>query len=228
MNLYQGATLEMTQISPNFRFMLSLVAVLAVAKAMSQTNAVLGAELQKRADRDQTTRKLVIKTPPTSPGYKTYLKQMAAVDKDNTARMRQIVRQYGWPGKTLVGQKGADAAFLLVQHADADKKFQRKCFPLILKALDQGEMRKPDAALFIDRVLVGEGKEQEYGSQWKWDTGNTHMAPYPIADPANVDTRRRYMGLMPLKEYGKLLEQVYKAQLSQPKKKGDSPKNGTR
>jgi hypothetical protein len=34
----------------------------------------------------------------------------------HTARLRAIVSQYGWPGRSLVGEDGADAAWLLLQH----------------------------------------------------------------------------------------------------------------
>src|SRR5207253_6916710 len=36
------------------------------------------------------------------------------IDKKNIARMKEIVDKYGWPGKSLVGADGANAAWLLV------------------------------------------------------------------------------------------------------------------
>jgi hypothetical protein len=34
--------------------------------------------------------------------------------------------------------------------------------------------------------------------------------PYPIEDPANVDSRRKAVGLSPLAEYRKLMEGMYR------------------
>lgn len=45
------------------------------------------------------------------------------IDKQNTARMKEIIRQHGWPGRTLVGEEAAQGAWLLVQHADHDVEF---------------------------------------------------------------------------------------------------------
>jgi hypothetical protein len=50
---------------------------------------------------------------------------LQAVDAANTARMKRIVAERGWPGRSLVGDDGAQAAWLLVQHADHDPAFQR-------------------------------------------------------------------------------------------------------
>lgn len=174
-------------------------------------NAALAQEIIGRAARDQSARTLLIKTPPSSPKWKGYQRDVMKVDADNTARMKQIVNEYGWPGKSLLGEKAAGDAWLMIQHADADKPFQRKCFKLVLRALDQGEIARPDAALFIDRVLVGEGRPQLYGSQWNFKDGT--LKPAPIMDPKTVDARRKAMHLMPMKEYETLLKQVYKAQL---------------
>ncbi len=38
-------------------------------------------------------------------------------------RMREIVARVGWPGRRMVGDDGASAAWLLVQHSDTDPGF---------------------------------------------------------------------------------------------------------
>ena len=47
-----------------------------------------------------------------------------------------------------------------------------------------------------DRVLVGEGKPQRYGTQLENKDGK--LTPYPLEDPENVDERRRAIGMSPL------------------------------
>ncbi len=54
-------------------------------------------------------------------------------------------------------------------------------------------------ALLEDRVALGEGKKQIYGSQL---TGNqSGMSLRPMIDPDNVDKRRADVGLEPLADY---------------------------
>ena len=127
-------------------------------------------------------------------------------DNENTAWLKQVVENHGWPTRTLVGNDGASAAWLLVQHADADRKFQRKCLDLMAK-LPKAEVSQIDIAYLTDRVLLAEGKKQVYGTQF--DTINGKLQPRPLDDEANVDKRRAAAGLPSLAEYAKKMEQVY-------------------
>jgi hypothetical protein len=145
-----------------------------------------------------------------SPDRKTEFEKISGAvkkaDEENTARLGEIVEKHGWPTKTLVGKDGAHAAWLLVQHADADVKFQRKCLDLMAKSA-KDEVSQTDVAYLTDRVLLAEGKKQIYGTQFtnsgrKWE-------PRPLEDPANVDRRRAEVGLSPLAEYVKVLESQY-------------------
>src|SRR5437588_687342 len=102
--------------------------------------------------------------------------------------------------------------FLLVQHADL--AFQKEMLPLVEKAYRSGGLSGQSYALLLDRVLVGEGKPQVYGTQAKrfeeWKEQEPTLAP--IEDEANVDKRRAEVGLPPLSEYRELLKRMYFAQ----------------
>lgn len=126
------------------------------------TNQPLRTELQHMADQDQDARFRVIKNPAdTSAAY-----DMGHADGATTARMKQIIARYGWPGKNLVGKDGAENAWLLVQHADRDCPFQASCLLLMQKAAASGEASPDDVALLTDRVLIRQGKKQFYGTQF--------------------------------------------------------------
>lgn len=124
---------------------------------------------------------------------------MAKIDIDNTAWMKTVLEKHGWPGFALVGRDGAQAAWLLVQHASADVVFQRRCLELIVAAHEKRDASASDVAYLTDRVLVLEGKPQRYGTQF--DTTDGVLRPFPIEDEAGVDERRAGMGLEPMAAY---------------------------
>lgn len=139
--------------------------------------------------------------------------EIMEVDRKNTARMRQIIDAHGWPGKTLVGEDGADAAWLLVQHADQDREFQKRCLEL-MAAAGPDEVRPSNLALLVDRVRVGEGRPQVYGTQF-WTDESGQFGPRPIEDEALVDERRASVRLGTLAEDKKTMMDIY--QQGQPK-----------
>jgi hypothetical protein len=133
--------------------------------------------------------------------------RMLRADSLLTRRLREIVARRGWPGKTLAGIDGADAAFLVVQHSP-ELAFQKEALER-MRALPAGEVMPQWIALLTDRVRVDEGVPQLYGSQFRVVDGR--MVPYPIEDEARVDERRAAMGLPSMAEYARMLEEMYKA-----------------
>jgi hypothetical protein len=133
-------------------------------------------------------------------------KQVQAVDQEDLAWMKGIIAKHGWLGKSLVGKQGANAAWLLVQHADTDREFQDLCLKK-MKEMPLGEVQGQHIAYLTDRLLIGRGKKQLYGTQGKWENGK--IIASPIEDEAHVDDRRKAIGLAPLAEYLKQLEKVY-------------------
>jgi hypothetical protein len=148
-------------------------------------------ELLKRLQEDQRIR-LAPKPDP---------KEWKRIDAENTAFMKTVIEKHGWPGKSMVGGDGARAAFFLVQHAAADPAFQQRCLELLTQAVEQNEASAAHMAYLTDRVLVLQGKQQRYGTQFHEVNGQ--LQPLPIEDEANVDARRKEVGLEPLAEYAK-------------------------
>lgn len=127
-------------------------------------------------------------------------------DKENTAWLKGIVSQQGWPTISDIGKDGFNAAWLLVQHADVDRPFQKQCLDLMEK-LPRHEVIPSNVAYLTDRVLVAEGKKQKYGTQFIQVNGK-HQ-PQPIEDEANVEKRRKEVGLSTLAEYTRQIEKMY-------------------
>ncbi len=122
------------------------------------------------------------------------------IDVANTDRLREIVSQYGWPGRSLVGDEGAHNAWLIAQHADRQLDFQREALELLADAVRRGDAAKRDLAYLTDRVRMNEGREQVYGTQIA-DVRDGNGVPWPVEDPANLDARRAAVGLSPFAEY---------------------------
>ena len=71
----------------------------------------------------------------------------------------------GWPGRSLVGEEAAHAAWLLAQHADRHPALQEQWLSLLEAAVAQGEASPIDLAHLTDRVLLARGELQVYGTQ---------------------------------------------------------------
>jgi hypothetical protein len=159
-------------------------------------------ELLSRQQQDEAVRAKLLGPGTPDP---TLIAEVARIDADNTAWLKQAVATHGWPGKSLVSKDGAKAASLLVQHADHDRAFQKQVLTLFETAVAKGEAEAADLAYLIDRLLVAEGKPQRYGTQFHVVDGK--LVPHPIEDEASVDLLRAFAGLPSLAEYKKAMQQ---------------------
>jgi len=122
---------------------------------------------------------------------------MAIQAKDDSADLlivENIIKEHGYPGRSLVGTPTNEAAFYVIQHSPKIKEY----LPLLQSAAQAGELSATLVAMMEDRLLVQERKEQVYGTQL-WGnpvkdsaTGITKPEYYfdPILDPENVNKRR--------------------------------------
>ncbi|HEY6279969.1 MAG TPA: DUF6624 domain-containing protein [Streptosporangiaceae bacterium] len=152
-------------------------------------SADLRAELLRRAALDQDARRQAERD----------WEPVAAVDADNLPWLKQVIAESGWPGRSLVGEDGAHAAWLLAQHADRDPAFQRTCLTLMTEAAGRGEASGTELAYLTDRVLLAEDQPQEYGTQLAGRDGR--WQPRKLRDPDAVDRRRASVGLGPIADY---------------------------
>lgn len=167
-------------------------------------------ELLDRMEKDQIIRKEVMK----QKGEGTEFEKMIQVDRDNTAWLKKTIDRHGWPGKALVGEDGAHAAWLLLQHADLDLAFQKKCLPLLTAAVKRNDASAQDLAYLVDRIRVAEKQPQVYGTQL--DQVDGKLKPKPIEDEEHVDERRKEVGLPPLSEYLRFAEEAFSTKKDEP------------
>jgi hypothetical protein len=164
-------------------------------------NVELRAELLAMAEADQTLR---ADLSPTRMGDTTFISQMLNSQMEHQARMSQILDEHGWPDAGMVGTDGAQAAWLLVQHGDAD--LQARALSLMRGSADAG-VTAADIAMLTDRILVERGEPQLYGTQFQFVDGN--LVQDAVDDPDSIDARRAEVGLPPMDEYVTMLEEAY-------------------
>ena len=160
----------------------------------------LSAELARMAAEDQR-----IRTHPSDPTeFVRFLSvaermEAARIDVANTDRLRAIIAEHGWPGRALVGDEGAEAAWLIAQHADHQLDFQREALVLLERAVHDGDAPASHLAYLTDRVRMNEGRPQLFGTQVADITNG--VSPWPIEDEEHVDQRRANAGLESLADY---------------------------
>lgn len=131
------------------------------------------------------------------------------IDSCNLVYVENLIKLVGWPGKSMIGAKGNNTVFLVIQHADLD--VQEKYLPLLMHSVNEGESRECDLAYLIDRVYMRQGKKQVYGSQVVPNKITGAMEFYPIEDEENLNSRREKAGLQPIEEYAKYFGIEYKS-----------------
>jgi len=167
-------------------------------------NDQLHDELMARMEKEQNLRGALI----DSPDDIQLLMRMAEADAQNTMWLDEVIQQQGWPTKSLVGEDGAQAAFLIVQHSPAPQ-FQKKCLELLGRAVKQNEADIINLVYLTDRIRTFEGKPQIYGTQGQTNADGL-IIPFPIEDEEHVDERRKAIGLEPIAEYFKNMNESYK------------------
>jgi hypothetical protein len=120
-------------------------------------------------------------------------------DSINILKVSSIINRQGWPAPEVVGKAGSSTPFWVIQHAGIDT--QLKYLPLVRQAVKDGKVQGKNLALLEDRVLLGTGKRQLYGTQVGGSMVMDEFYVAPLSDPDNVDKRRVAMGLEPLAEY---------------------------
>jgi hypothetical protein len=186
---------------------LTLTFFLLSASAFAQSqNAEVRTELLAMRERDQAARN-ACPTGSSDEQMKCYLKISDEIDKPHTQRLNEIVRSYGVPDAKLVGADGMEAYYLLLQHSN-DLNLKQKSLKGIENAFRAKQLSPFDYANFTDRLCVNLGKLQVYGSNFDFKNGKLVMSP--TKDVKNLDKRRKEIGLPPITEYMKMLEEMYK------------------
>jgi hypothetical protein len=171
---------------------------------------LFAAELHAQAPRDTALARRIMElraaveqahhdlVPQAKPGTATIMRRdeglvsrLRSVDSIASSGIEAIIDTRGWPGRALVGDEAAHAAFTLVRLGKLSLK--RKALVLLQKAVSSGDASALDAAYLLDDTQVALGEPQTYGTRLQFV--NNHFEAAPIADSSGVDARRRTVGL---------------------------------
>lgn len=136
-----------------------------------------------------------------------FARSMLRGDSARTARLQEIVQEYGWPDSVRVGGEAAQAAFLILQHSPVHE-FQQEMLPVVEDLAMKGSMPRGEVAMLIDRVLMHGDLSQRYGTQFTLVDGRWVL--HPVEDEVGLDERRKAVGLPTMEEYMRLMEEFTK------------------
>ena len=125
-----------------------------------------------------------------------------AIDQENRDKLKVIFTKYGFPSKKMVGSDAMNGIFLMIQHSDGDKVWQKSQLSNIERAVKSGDMDGQSYAYLYDRIKINSGEKQLYGTQFaKVDPINKIAELAATEDLENLDTRRMKIGMMPIETY---------------------------
>lgn len=134
-----------------------------------------------------------------------FMERFQALDRKNTEELKELLKIYPWFSISKFGKVADEQAWLLVQHADLDREFQKMVLTRLEKLYRKKETKPANYAYLYDRVAYSANDEskrvpQRYGTQGKC-VGSGKWEPWESEDPKNLDKRRKSVGLGTEAEY---------------------------
>ena len=127
------------------------------------------------------------------------ISKLIETDSINLKRIKEIISEYGYPGKSMVGEPTNETSFYVIQHSNEIDKYIQT-FRIATK---NNELSFSLLTKMIDRNLMQHNKKQIYGTQGKgiklFDSNiNDYVFTYiiwPVRNPLFVNKRRKKAGL---------------------------------
>ena len=120
------------------------------------------------------------------------------VDEENTEALKTILESYTWEDLHRIDPELLSQAFHIVQHSN-DTAFQADTLAEFEPLALSGEIDQQAYAMLYDRVTLGEGGQQRYGTQYECLRGEWQVKA--LEAPETVDERREAFGMEPLEDY---------------------------
>jgi hypothetical protein len=157
---------------------------------MSQFASTVRKTLLALQERDLNVREQLASTGALYAGYHPHMEQ---VHRDNARHLRELIERFGWPNEDVAGADGAEAAWLVAQHAISEPSFMRDCRDMLEAEVAAGRVPAWQLAYLDDRIRISEGKPQRFGTQFEVTPGGPQLCP--VEDLDSLEDRRRIAGL---------------------------------
>jgi hypothetical protein len=122
------------------------------------------------------------------------------LDKAHTKELKKMLKEHGWMKIRTFGPQADYDAWMIVQHASYDPKFQADVLETLGDLVSVGETAPVNYAYLSDRLATADGRGQLFGTQGRC-TAPASWEPMKIQDPANVDARREAYGMSSMEDY---------------------------
>ncbi|WP_312992184.1 DUF6624 domain-containing protein [Chryseobacterium flavum] len=142
-------------------------------------------ELIGLANKDLEVREALISQGQLSEGYHP---EMERVHRSNAQRLREIIKEIGFPTISKVGENASNAAWLIIQHSIGEPGFMKECYKMMME--NAHDIKLQNLAYLFDRIQVFQGKPQKYGTQLIAD-GRV----YPVEDKHLLNSEREKVNL---------------------------------
>ena len=122
--------------------------------------------------------------------------QNIIIDKNhliNEKKVKEILDNYGWPSKEMIGERGNWTICNVIQHSDNEVRLQY--LPMMRQAVKDKKLEPRFLVRAEDRIATERGDLQIYGGQMKYYPETKSFNLWPVFDPANIDKRRTEIGL---------------------------------
>ena len=119
-----------------------------------------------------------------SPEYLEVWRKQAILDSMNLIKIEQIIKEKGYPGKSLVGDSYKEVAFMVIHHSNIEA--MEKYLPILKEAYKKGEIDKGNLAFIIDRIYHARKGKQIFGTQQFFNLQTNRLENVPMADEDTI------------------------------------------
>lgn len=130
--------------------------------------------------------------------------EMNRIDLANQKKLMKILDKVKLPTTKNIGYDGAEAVWLIAQHAGYNLQLMEDALKLIKistrNSTKNGYYR--GIPYLEDRINILRGKPQIYGTQF-WNNSLGNPIPYPIKNEHKLEINRKKFGLGSFKKYKK-------------------------
>lgn len=144
-----------------------------------------------------------------------YHEEMKELHNKNAKILNDIINTIGYPTIDKVGKEANEATCLVIQHSIGQPEFMKKSAELLESAVSENKADPKNLAYLTDRIAVFEGKPQLYGTQFDWDE-NGNLSPNRYDDLAQVNERRKSIGLNTLEEQTEIIRRQAESENQSP------------